>query len=347
MRKLASIRRIADIQPIPGADAIEVATVDGWKVVVKKNEFQIGDLAVYFEIDSVLPVAEQFEFLRKSCYVKKDWLRSETNPEGEGFRLKTIKLRGQVSQGLLTPLYFTSFIEEGEDVTDFLGVVKWDPPLPATLSGKAKGNFPSFIPKTDQERIQNVKQEDLDAYSEDDFEVTIKLDGSSMTVYSYNDTVGVCSRNLELDYVNSPDTTFAKVFVESGLKDVLSRPCYDGFAIQGELMGPGIQGNREGFAEHRFYVFDIYNIARDQYLDEYERQEFLLMLQVDGVKIEHCPVVNRKLKAAKTTKEELLAMAEGNSINHSIREGLVFKSIQNPDFSFKAISNKFLLKGGE
>lgn len=344
MRKLATIRRIADIQPIEGADAIEVATVDGWKVVVKKGEFQTNDLAVYFEIDSVLPVREEFEFLRKGCYVKKDWLVSEANPTGEGFRLKTIRLRGQVSQGLLTPfedyMWGDDDFYEGADVTNHMGVVKWDPPLPATLSGKAKGNFPSFIPKTDQERIQNVSN--LDKYRNDDFEVTLKLDGSSMTAYSYEGKIGVCSRNLELDYINSPDTTFAKVFIESGLAAAMP----DGLAIQGELMGPGIQGNRENLKEHSFFVFDVYNILEGRYLDHDERWDLVDHLRKQGVHINHCPLVGVKL-AARMSKEELLAMAEGPSLVHKVREGLVFKSIQNPSFSFKAISNKFLLKGGE
>lgn len=359
MRKLASIRRINDIRSIPNADAIEVVQVDGWNVVAKKGEFAVGDLCVYFEIDSVLPVCEEFEFLRKGCYVQKEWLRSETNPEGEGFRLKTIKLRGQVSQGLVIPLdtildsyvgrevHFnehTWLVAEGEDITDYYGIVKWDPPLPATLSGKAKGNFPSFIPKTDQERIQNVPQEVLDRYSDELFEVTIKLDGSSMTVYSYEGRVGVCSRNLELDYINSPETTFAKVFVESGLAEAIKD--YPGIAIQGELMGPGIQGNRENLKDHQFYVFDVYDIMEGRYLSSQERLKVVATLQSKGVKIYHCPIMV-DCRAAAMTKEEVLEMAEGPSVNNAIREGLVFKSIENPDFSFKAISNKFLLKGGE
>jgi RNA ligase (TIGR02306 family) len=344
MRKLATIRRIADIQPIEGADAIEVAAVDGWKVVVKKGEFRIGDLAVYFEIDSVLPIMEEFEFLRKGCYVKKDWLVSETNPTGEGFRLKTIRLRGQVSQGLLVPVR-ESMLNTlpptiGDDLTGTLRVVKWDPPLPATLSGKAKGNFPSFIPKTDQERIQNVS--DLDKYANDEFEVTLKLDGSSMTVYSYEGKIGVCSRNLELDYINSPDTAFARVFLESGLAEAIP----DGLAIQGELMGPGIQGNRENLKEHSLFVFDVYNILEGRYLKHGERVDLVNSLRKQGILISHCPIQNIIL-AARKSKEELLAMAEGPSLVHKVREGLVFKSIQNPEFSFKAISNKFLLKSSD
>lgn len=354
MRKLATIRRIADIQPIEGADAIMVATIDGWKVVVKKDEFKVGDLCVYFEIDSVLPVREEFEFLRKSSFVKKDWLVSESNPEGEGFRLKTIRLRGQISQGLVVPI--NVFFEGddrgnpvGEDVTDLLGVVKWDPPVPATLAGRVKGNFPSFIPKTDQERIQNISADQLAAYADHDFEVTVKLDGSSMTVFSKDGYVGVCSRNLELDWEKDPNTTFASVLVETALPEIL--PTFGNYAIQGELMGPGIQGNRENMKDHKLYVFDIYDIDAGRYFNSEERFDLVHRIQMiqeerNVMRIEHCPhgLINFKVKAATFTVDELLALAEGPSIVNPIREGLVFKSIQDPMFSFKAISNKFLLK---
>lgn len=162
-RKLASIQRVVEIRPIDGADAIEVVRVLGWDCVAKKGEFSVGQPVVYFEIDSILPVWEKFEFLRKSCHVKKDWI-----PAGEGFRLKTIRLRGQVSQGLVIPvdtmvgsqpgMYDPKdigrlhLLKEGDDVTELLQVVKWDPPVAAELAGQAKGNFPSFVRKTDQER---------------------------------------------------------------------------------------------------------------------------------------------------------------------------------------------------
>lgn len=359
MRKLASIRRITEILPIPGADAIEVVQVGGWRVVTKKNEFQVNDLCVYFEIDSVLPVCEQFEFLRGSSFVQKDWLISDDNPTGEGFRLRTIRLRGQISQGLVVPVHSfyrtvaTLMVEgyvferfEGDDVTDLLGVVKWDPPVPASLSGKVKGNFPSFIPKTDQERIQNVTADEMAKYADHDFEVTVKLDGSSMTVFSQNEYVGVCSRNLELDWENDPNTTFAKVLTETALHEIL--PTLGNYAIQGELMGPGIQGNRENMKDHKLYVFDIYDIGAGRYLTSSERIDFVnqirLLQRTKGVKcIEHCPI-QPAVQAAKLSVDNLLAMAEGPSIVNAVREGLVFKSIQDPMFSFKAISNKWLLK---
>ena len=364
MRKLATIRRIADLLPIEGADAIECAIVDGWKVVVKKGEFAVGDPCVYFEIDSVLPIREEFEFLRKGCYVKKDWLVGESNPTGEGFRLKTIKLRGQISQGLIVPIDYDLEIDismsagifgvgeilrptEGMDVTTLLGVVKWDPPVPATLAGKVKGNFPSFIPKTDQERIQNLKPADLEKYLNDEFEVTVKLDGSSMTVYHNNGKIGLCSRNLELDWENDSSTSFAQVFITSGLCEIL--PQLGNIAIQGELMGPGIQGNRENLKTHQFFIFDIYDIDAGRYLNSEERTHMLNRIK-DSVTsiVDHCPVLPHMVNIDPDWYvDDFLTMAEGPSLVHPVREGLVFKSKQNPHFSFKVISNKFLLKGGE
>ena len=160
MRKLASIRKILDIRPIVGADVIEVATVGNWNVVVNKNTFNVGDDVVYFEIDSFLPIREEFEFLRKNSYKK-------LSDDSEGFRLRTIKLRNQVSQGLILPLSILNGVDtthsgiwcDGDDVTEYLGVVKYDPPLPAEMNGLAIGNFPSFIQKTDEERLQNLTLE--------------------------------------------------------------------------------------------------------------------------------------------------------------------------------------------
>jgi RNA ligase (TIGR02306 family) len=188
-RKLASIRKVTDIQEIVGADAIEVAVVGGWKVVTKKGEYEPGDLCVYCEIDSFLPIKEEFEFLRKSSYKKMG--------DQEGFRLKTIKLRGQVSQGLILPMsVFGDFgwtAYEGLDVTERLGIVKYEPPIPAELAGKVKGPFPSFLHKTDEERVQNISVEysAMCYRSEHKFYVTEKLDGSSATFYFRKGEFGV------------------------------------------------------------------------------------------------------------------------------------------------------------
>jgi RNA ligase (TIGR02306 family) len=147
VRKLATIQRISRLEAIPNSDNLEVASILGWKCVVKKGEFKEGDTCVYFEVDSLLPIRPEFEFLRKTCHKTTDF--------GEGFRIKTIRLRGQVSQGLAwNTNILTEKHEEGFDVSEELGVKQYSPPIPACLKGKVKGHMPSFIQKTDETRVQ-------------------------------------------------------------------------------------------------------------------------------------------------------------------------------------------------
>ena len=235
MRKLASIQQVEEILPIEGADAIEKARIKGWWVVVKKSEFKPGDLCIYFEIDSLLPDIGEFTFLRRPLYevftakgwetiskedfetfegekrqgfqkLKKQLL--EDGKEDEGHRLKTIRLRGQISQGLALPFSafqrFNEFkgllLKLEDDMTDRIGVYKYEPPIPADLAGEAKGAVPSCIPKTDEERIQNVLGL-LDFHKGKRFYCTIKLDGTSNTIYRYNEIfngeLGVCGHNWD------------------------------------------------------------------------------------------------------------------------------------------------------
>lgn len=325
MRKLATVRKILDIQPIPGADAIECATVDGWKVVTKKGEFQVGQLATYYEIDSWIPQAV-------APFLCKD------NREFNGVigaRLRTVKLRGQISQGLLLPA--PEAANDGDDLTEVLGVQKYEAPVSAQLAGLARGNFPSFIPKTDQERIQNLRR-DLEGWAESGFawEVTEKLDGSSMTAYVMGDTFGVCSRNLDL--TESEGNSFWRAARANDLENIL-RATGRNIALQGELIGPGIQGNSYQLSGHEYHLFDIYDIDAGRYMTADERAEF-----VAGTQLLHVPVLSRT-NLAGADVASLLALAEGKSaLNHATeREGLVFKCV-NAEISFKAISNKFLLK---
>jgi RNA ligase (TIGR02306 family) len=376
MRKLATIRKIASLTPIPDADRIEVAQVDGWKVVVQKGLHEVGDLVVYFEIDSLLPIKDEFEFLRKGSYVKN-------SQEGEGFRLKTIKLRGQISQGLIIPIrelkehfipgghaedptvkWWGKFdryedemlivdlqpITEGTDVTEVLGVKKYEKIIPAQLAGQVRGSFPSFIPKTDQERIQNFIGSFLTKYRDHKWECTLKLDGSSMTVYLNGDDFGVCSRNMNLK--ETEDNSFWQVArkndIEQRLRN-LSNPKFDlgglNLALQGELMGPGVQGNREQLKELDFYIYDVWSIDAQRYLDPWERRNL-----VDALGLKHVPVYE-ECKYGFDDADGFLLYAEhadeGKSINHPIREGMVFKSFEDPSVSFKAINNRYLLAGGE
>lgn len=343
-RKLASIRRIAEIREIEGADNIVCAVVDGWTLVTQKsNGFKEGDLVVYFEIDSVLPEREEFEFLRDRCYVSE-----KNSVNGAGFRLKTIRLRGVYSQGLILPintlyaaLLGTNDWREGQDLTEVLGVVKYEKPLPAQLAGVARGNFPSFVRKTDQERIQNCFNKLKHKWNDHEWEVTIKLDGSSFTAYfnKEDDRFGVCSRNLDLQ--ETEGNAFWQVARKYGLEkkmDAYGRA----MAIQGELVGPGIQGNKEGLAELDMYVFDIWDIDRQVYLGEHERRNICKVLGLN-----HVPIVDSRFSARDLSLDDILEMADGPSLKAKLREGLVFKSLNDPNVSWKAISNKWLLKTGE
>ncbi|MCL6258984.1 hypothetical protein M3O96_07800 [Aquiflexum sp. TKW24L] len=183
MRKLASFQRIKALEPIEGADSIEKATVLGWQLVVKKGEFNTGDLVIYCEIDSLLPDRPEFAFLKP-----------------RGMRIRTIRLRGQISQGICLPLtLLPDHIDPQEDLdlTEILGIIKYEAPIPAYLSGKVKGKFPSFIPKTDETRVQ-VLQKVLDKYQGVSCYISEKLDGSSATYFLKDGEFGVCSRNMEL-----------------------------------------------------------------------------------------------------------------------------------------------------
>lgn len=337
-RKLASIRRISDIRPIDGADKIELATVGGWNVVVGKDVgHKVGDMVVYCEVDSFLPIKEQFEFLRKNSYKKM--------LDQEGFRLRTIKLRGQISQGLILPLDetfgdFSWTAYEGMDVTERLGIVKYEPPIPAELAGKVKGGFPSFIPKTDEERVQNLTKEyeEWKYQSKHQFYVTEKLDGSSATFYFKDGEFGVCSRNLEL--LETEGNTFWKVARELDLENKM-KSLGKNISLQGELIGEGIQGNRYNLKGQTVRFFTGFNI------DKYQRIPFIEMtVMLMEMGLQYVPILNQEFGfLLPDTVEGMLNYAEGKSAlnDKKEREGVVVRSMDGT-ISFKAISNKFLLE---
>ena len=331
-RKLASVKRITEIRPIENADMIELASVGGWNVVVAKDVgHKVGDLVIYCEIDSFLPIREEFEFLRKSSYKKMG--------DQEGFRLKTIKLRGQISQGLILPIHTLLFGDtyyEGKDVTNILGIVKYEPPIPAELAGKVKGLFPSFIPKTDEERIQNLSEEYQEWKNSDKtFYVTEKLDGSSATFYFKDGEFGVCSRNLEL--LETEGNTFWKVARQLNLEEKLSTLSIN-ICLQGELIGEGIQGNPYKIKGQTVRFFNAFNIDKQKKLTI---NEFLILME----DLELSPVPFTFDFTLPESVDEMLKFAEGKSQlnSNTEREGLVIRSY-DMTISFKAISNKFLLK---
>lgn len=358
MRKLATIRKIDNLLPIEGADLIVTAVIGGWTVVVKKNEFQVGDLCVYFEIDSFLPDGNSaWQHL-----VEKHPRMFEGN---RGHRLKTVRLRGQLSQGFAAPVStffeafpgstfdegqeFSEFFFEGADLSDFLNIKKFELPIPAELAGQVGGNFPGFIPKTDQERCQNISNDIFVVNEDSRYEVTMKMDGTSFTGFVMDGVPGVCGRNWELK-INEDNATnsLVRMYVDSGLQAALLA-FGKNLAVQGELMGPGIQQNRESLTAHKLFVFDMYDIDAKAYLTPEQRHAVLTELWNLGLSrdmVEHAPVLSMGVTMSElgiTNVQELLKFAEGASYHHAVREGLVFKRVDG-GFSFKAISNLFLLK---
>lgn len=344
-RKMATIRKIEEIRPIPKADAIEAARVGGWWVVVKRGEFAAGDLAVYCEIDSFIPTAIA-PFLTKPGQYPKEF------ESVEGERLRTVRLRGQISQGLLLPvqhihggLYWITnkngtmdSVIEGDDVSEALGIAKYEAPIPANLAGEVRGVFPSWIPKTDQERVQNLSTELVDWQAQDlTWEVSEKLEGSSMTVYLRDDDFGVCSRNLDLR--EAAGNTLWAVARRLDLENLLQSTGRN-LALQGELVGEGIQGNIYKLKGQRFYLFDIYDIDAGEYLSPSVRRALAAQLNIP-----HVPVL--EIAAVLSDMQALLIKADGKSvmgdINGPWREGLVYKCNDMP-VSFKTISNKYLME---
>lgn len=376
-RKLVTIRTVDSVwrHPDPEVIRIEMIQVGGWQLVSGIGNFKPGDLCVFHEIDSFLPISHPaYEDLAKTAVKWKDL----TGVERQGHRLKTIKLRGEWSQGYALPLsLFPELAKvpqnaldmglelDSIDVSDILGVVKWEKIIP--MGGAAKGSFPDFISKTDQERIQNlfnkfgnrgetrvseytnaagevIRVEKPYAYCrDDDWEVTIKLDGSSMTVFSRDDEFGVCSRNNDL--VENPDNAFWSVAHRLKLRERLAI-LGQNLALQGELVGPGIEGNIDKLAKLEFYVFDVVDLATRKKLSHPKRFDVLNKLNalLPGDEIKHVPQLKMR-KFDFTTVDEALKYAGGPSLNPQVkREGVVFKSVQNPDASFKIIDRAYSVK---
>jgi RNA ligase (TIGR02306 family) len=331
-RKLASIQRILDVSPIEEADTIETVQVLGWQVVARKDDFKPDDLCVYVEIDSVLPDRPEFDFLRKAK-----------------FRVKTIRLRGQISQGICFPLSILPNGEYsvGDDVTDIIGVEKWEPSVPIQLRGIMKRFRPHWIRKTDEPRLQSFPEvlEEIRGLS---LYITRKDDGTSFTAYLKDGEFGVCSRKVDLK--ENDDNTYWKMARKLNLEEKLSSLPFNA-AIQGELVGPQIQGNRLGLKEHELRIFNVWNIDEQKFLDfEPFIETVLLKLRLDPVSIIEYGYIHEKSHDVKT----FLEMARGTYPNGQPREGIVIRPMVEQyskalegRLSFKVINNDFLLKYGE
>lgn len=330
-RKLVSIQTVEDIRPIAGADQIVAARVMGWNVVVKKDEFRPGDPCVFFEIDSVLPQSLPWaEFLRP-----------------HGFRVRTLKLRGVLSQGLALPVSILGgeLPPRGIDLRERLGVTKYEPSLPDTR--EVAGPFPAEVPKTDEIRLQSALGV-LDELRGRAFYVSTKCDGSSATFFRPVDggPLGVCSRNWALRPGPNP---VWRVTEALRLSEVLP----PGMAIQGELVGPGIQKNRLGLASVELRVFSVYD-ARPGAGRFLGYRDFIAFCSEHGltpVPIEHV-VEGEQAARFDHSLEGWLERARGVYTGTKNRkEGIVVRPLEETPsatlggrLSFKVINNDYLLK---
>lgn len=362
MRNLASIQTVVDLQPIPDKDKIEYATVLGWHVITRVGEFKIGDKCVYFEIDVKTPETEVFEFLRP-----------------RDFRIRTLKMAGVVSQGLALPL--SSFAEfkgkdlpVGKDVTDILGITKYDPEGEKeaklfaekqaletnklkkflmknkwyrklfTPKKESKG-FPKWIKKTDETRVQTMPF--LFRHTDNEervfLSVTEKIDGTSSTYFYVNQkgwfrkpVFGVCSRNI---YLQKQDgSVYWENAITHDLKNVLKAIAEQHKAktvvLQGESIGPSIQGDKYKIGK-KFFAFNL--VIDNNRLSTIEMKKILEQFKIDTV-----PIISEAFILPDTC-DEMIAFSNGDSLLNSKvkREGVVCR---NGNLSFKAVSPDFLLK---
>ena len=343
-RKLASIQRIWKIEPIEGADRIELAYVLGWQCVVNKGQFKPMDLAVYFEIDSFLPIRPEYEFMRASSYKNTDIM-------GEGFRLKIQKFRGQVSQGLLLPIDKFPEIPEnaelGTDVTELLRVRKWEIEERATSGGTVIGNLPRSIPHTDETRVQ-ADPEIIKEFAGLRYYISTKMDGSSHSLSIDEDGFHVTGHNYE--YKDDGNSDFYNLVNARGYRARLeafkAKEGLDSLTVQGEFCAPGIQQNRLKLKKPEWYVFTIMENGKRVGLDR--MLEICKELEFTTVPIEE---VDSDLPAKYPTVEALLERAEGNYPNGGRKEGIVIRPTEpifsaniGAELSMKVVSNKYLLK---
>lgn len=338
-RKLASVQYVHHITPIEGADRIECVHVLGWQCVANKGQFQVGDHCVYFEVDSFLPVCDRFEFLRSSSYKKSEIL-------GEGFRLKTLKFRGQISQGLVQPL---SILPEGEyelgtDVTELLGVRKWEIEERVTSSGTVIGDFPYGITKTDELRVQSYPELIAEFKAVPAYYISTKMDGTSVTMYWKDGKFGVCGRNYE--YEDNDKCAMWRYAHEHKIEEHLRENNIPDVALQGEFCGAGIQKNRLKLVKPEWYVFTVVNMETGRRYPLPQMEELCKKLGLKMVPVEELGEVFHY-----ESVEELLERAKGKYASGMNKEGIVIRpvepvysrTIEGP-LSMKVLNNDYLLK---
>jgi len=356
VRKLATVATVLGISPIMDADQIELAQIRGWKVVVGKNQFKVGDLCIYLEIGSICPdgISEELKDEMKTLTKRLSKNPSEKNilgnrineisltntrPEFEFLRqkkfiVKTHKIRGVCSQGIVFPIDIltnvgvdlnTFELHDGMDLTELLGIVQYVEPEPANLGGIAKGHFPINQLSSDEERIENLNE----VYSrmrEYKYVVTEKLEGTSSTFFLGVTEFGVCSRSLNLK--ESENNTFWKVARKLNIEEKMRKYAevheIVNFNIQGEVVGEGIQSNIYKLKGQTVRLYAAFNIDTQTY---FEYEQFLSM--VSEMELETCPIIYTDYELPENF-DDLFELVDnfkttfGNSVGKFVAEGLVF-----------------------
>lgn len=340
MRKLASIQRVWRLDSIPGADNIEIARVLGWTCVVRKGQFHLMDLAVYFEVDSFLPVRKELEFLRTSSYKRGDGM-------GEGFKIREMKFKGQVSQGLLLPLSLFPEIPQhpaaGDDVTALLGVRKWEEEEKVTIGGTILGPLPYDVPRADEVRIQ-AQPELLDEFQGLDYYISTKMNGSTHSVSLDEDGFHVTGHNYE--YKNDGKSDFYRFIRKLGLEMKMRDFAYESgireLTVQGEFCGPGIQHNCLHLTKPEWYVFTVRENGERDGLERMLSACHFLGLQ--SVPVEE---IGNDLPSKYQTIEKLTERAAGKYKSGEKKAGIVIRPVEpvysellGGPLSFKVVNNK-------
>ncbi len=350
MRKLASIQKVLSVEPIEGADRIELVHVLGWQCVAGKGDFNPGDLCVYFEVDSFLPIKPEFELLRSSSYRNNEFM-------GEGFKLRTMKFRGQISQGLiLKPVQIPqlaqmSELSEGQDVTELLGVRLWEMPEIAGSDGTLKQGRPAYIPKTDETRIQSVP-ELLQEFRGVPYYITTKMDGSSHSVgFSISDGLSYTTHNCTI--IDDGRSDFVEYVKSKGIamkiQDYVENNKISDLVVQGEWCGAGIQKNRLKLLQPEWFVFTVNINGKRVGLEKITE-----IVQYIGASMVPVEETGDDLTLRYTDIDALLFRAIGEGYNHTQREGIVIRpkdpvystTLSGP-LSMKVLNNKYLLKNEE
>lgn len=326
----ASVQQIISVENVPNSDNLDVVKILGWNVVTKRNEFKIGDICVYIQIDTILPDKPEFEFMRS-----------------KHFRIKTIRLRGQISQGICFPgkiliNYGISSVNIGDDVSDVLGVIHYEKPIPIQIQGMIRCRLPYGISKTDEERIENCENIVNEIQGENVY-ITTKLDGTSATYAMKDGDFHVCSRNNSYkEDVSNIYWTIAKKY------NLMEKLQVYNIAIQGEIVGPGIQGNKMGLKEVDFYVFNVINLENMLYYNFIQVCEIYKLFGVKMVPIEYIGPFTFNIQLL---KEMAHGQYEGTK---NLKEGIVVRSteerysnILRGRTSFKIVDPVYLLKNGE